>query len=107
MIAGQNRVGGETRTILFTGFSHFFRASGEAIRDTPRYFSKDFLNQFCSRLRRCDCRYTTILVTYRFPLHFIHASGEAIVGTQRYYSKSFLVICSRLRRGDFRYKTIS
>ena len=32
----------------------FFRASGDAILDAQRHFSKQFLLRFFSRLRRCD-----------------------------------------------------
>ena len=71
-------------TVLFSGISHqfvcasgeailgteqctpkdvlinCFRAFGETIVGTQRYFSKQFLVQFVSRLRRGDFRYTTI-----------------------------------------------
>ena len=68
-----------------------FRASGEAILNTQRCFSKHFLIEFCSRLRRGDFRYTTILFK-AFSYSKFFASGEAILGTQRCFSTHFLII---------------
>mgnify|MGYP000515058162 CR=1 FL=1 len=65
------------------------RASGEAIVGTQRYFSNNLLFSCCSRLRRGDFRYTTILFKAIYDLKKIRASGEAILGTQRYFSKHF------------------
>ncbi len=42
-------------------FLFFFRASGEAILGTQRYFAKQFLIDIFSCLRRRDFRYPTIL----------------------------------------------
>ena len=50
-----------------------FRASGEAILGTLKYFSEGFLNKIFSRLRRGDFRYTTILYQSTLHKHFIKA----------------------------------
>ena len=42
-------------------YVYFFRASGEAIFSTQRYFFNVFYVDFCSRLRRGDFLYTTML----------------------------------------------
>ena len=66
--------------------SLLFRASGEAISGTQRYFSKHYLIVF-SRLRRGDLRYTTLL--FKALSFFFRASGEAILGTLKYVFDAF------------------
>ena len=68
--------------ILFKSSSYILnccRASGEAILDTQRYFSKQCLISFCSRLRRGDFRYTTILYQSTLSKHFIQALYQSFL----------------------------
>ena len=64
---------------------YVFRACGEAMFGTQRYFSKELRGSFCSRLQRDDFKYTTIKFRGTCDSS-VRASSYAVLGTQGYFS---------------------
>ena len=83
-----------TLKYFFLTFSYvfFFRASGEAILGTLKYFSERFLTKTSSRLRRVGFRYTKMFSYSVLHRKIFRAAGEAILGTLKYFPIAFYTV---------------